>query len=74
MSDRDQYIHAHYFVCTYVIMGTLVRPILRDALEAIDVQLAQERRIVLHLIVLGDQKLGELLWLVDVEGPAVWPP
>ena len=63
-----------YFDRTYVIVGAFVRPVLRDALEAIDVQLAQKRRIVLHLVVLGDQKVGEVLWLVDVEGSAVWAP
>lgn len=63
-----------YIDRTYVIVGTFVRPVLRDALEAIDVQLAQKRRIVLHLVVLGDQKVGEVLWLVDVEGSAVWTP
>ena len=63
-----------YIDRTYVIVGTFVRPVLRDALEAIDVQLAQKRRIVLHLVVLGDQNIGEFLGLVDGEGSAVWIP
>ena len=71
VSDKE---HICYAACTYVIVGTFVRPVLRDALEAVDVQLAQERCIILHLIVLRDQNIGEFLGLVDGEGSAVWIP
>ena len=59
---------------TYMIMSTFVRPLPRDALEAINVELTQEGREIFHLVVLGNQPLGEFLGLVDAEGPAMWPP
>ena len=71
MSDKE---HVYYFEGTYVIVGTFVRPVLRDALEAVDVQLAQERCVILHLVVFGDQKISKCLGLVDSEGSAVWIP
>ena len=54
-----------------MIVSTFVRPIPRDALEAINVQLAQKGRVIFHLIVFGDQELGEFLGLLDAEGPAM---
>lgn len=57
-----------------MVVSTFVRPVSRDALEAVDIQLAQKRCVILHLVVLGDQKIGKFLGLVDGEGSAVWIP
>ena len=61
-------------VCTYVIVSTFVGTVSRDALEAVDIQLAQERCVILHLVVLGDQNIGKFHGLVDGKGSAVWIP
>ena len=60
--------------CTYVILSTFVGTVSRDAFEAVDIQLTQERRVILHLVVLGDQNVGKFFGLVDGEGSAVWIP
>ena len=55
-------------------MSTFVRSVPRDALEAIKIELTQKGREIFHLIVLGDQPLGEFLRLVNAESPTMRPP